>query len=202
MPIPVTGNRSVMRTTSRTSLAFALLAFAALALATPPPDAAGRLSFDRLDAVVGTPTTAIQARDLNGDRRLDLVVSGGQSVFVLSGRGDGRFDVTWSGATGENPVDLAMRISTRMSLPTSRSQTTRRTMSRCSSGSPEGPSKAGTTRDSASTSRRTRTPFDCTISTPMAVPTLWSTTGHPSLAETPRISSRVRIGFSPKSVTQ
>ena len=51
---------------------------------------------------------AIQARDLNGDGRLDLVVSGGQSVFVLTGRGDGRFEVTWSGAAGENPVDLAI----------------------------------------------------------------------------------------------
>ena len=36
------------------------------------------------------------------------MVSGGQSVFVLTGRGDGRFDVTWSGAVGENPVDLAI----------------------------------------------------------------------------------------------
>ena len=57
---------------------------------------------------VGSPTTAIQARDLNGDGRLDLVVSGGQSVFVLTGQGDGRFEVTWSGAAGENPVDLAI----------------------------------------------------------------------------------------------
>ncbi len=38
------------------------------------------------------------ARDVNGDGRLDLVVSGGQSVIVLTGQGDGRFDVTWSGA--------------------------------------------------------------------------------------------------------
>ena len=74
MPIPIAGNRSVMRTTSLTSLAFALLAFAALALATSPPDAAGRLSFDQVEAVVGSSTTATQARDLNGDGRLDLVV--------------------------------------------------------------------------------------------------------------------------------
>ena len=36
------------------------------------------------------------------------MVSGGQSVFVLTGQGDGRFDVTWSGAAGENPVHLAI----------------------------------------------------------------------------------------------
>lgn len=36
------------------------------------------------------------------------MVSGGQRVFVLTGHGDGRFDVTWSGATGENPVGLAI----------------------------------------------------------------------------------------------
>ena len=36
------------------------------------------------------------------------MVSGGQSVFVLIGQGDGRFEVTWSGAAGENPVDLAI----------------------------------------------------------------------------------------------
>ncbi len=36
------------------------------------------------------------------------MVSGGQSVFVLTGQGDGRFEVTWSGAAGENPVDLAI----------------------------------------------------------------------------------------------
>ena len=93
---------------SGTPLRFALLVSGALALAAPPPDAAGQLVFDRLDAVVGSPTTAIQAHDLNGDGRLDLVVSGGLSVFVLTGRGDGRFEVTWSGAAGENPVDLAI----------------------------------------------------------------------------------------------
>ena len=27
---------------------------------------------------------------------------------MLTGRGDGRFDVSWSGAAGENPVDLAI----------------------------------------------------------------------------------------------
>ncbi|MDE2803863.1 MAG: VCBS repeat-containing protein [Gemmatimonadota bacterium] len=81
---------------------------ATLALAAPPAAAAGQLSFERVDAAVGSHTTAIQARDLNGDGQLDLVVSGGQSVFVLTGRGDGRFDVTWSGAAGENPVDLAI----------------------------------------------------------------------------------------------
>lgn len=69
-----------------------------------PADAAGQLSFDRVDAVVGSPTTAIQAGDLNGDGRLDLVVSGGQTVIVLTGQGGGRFNVTWPGAAGENPV--------------------------------------------------------------------------------------------------
>ncbi len=97
-----------MRTTSRASFAFAVPASAAFALATPPAAAVGQLSFHGFDAVVGSPTSAIQARDLNGDGRLDLVASGGQSVFVLTGRGDGRFDVTWSGAAGENPVDLAV----------------------------------------------------------------------------------------------
>ena len=48
----------------------------------------------------------------------------------------------------------------------------RRNQQCCSSGFPEGPSNAGTTRDSASTSRRTRTPFDCTTSTPTATRTL------------------------------
>ena len=43
-----------------------------------------------------------------------------------------------------------------------------------------GASNAGTTRGSASTSRRTRTPFDCTTSTPTATRTFWSTTGRPS----------------------
>ena len=97
-----------MRPTSLAPPAFALLASATLTLAAPPPDATGQLSFERLDAVVGSPTTAIQARDLNADGRLDLVVSGGRSVFVLTGQGDGRFEVTWSGAAGENPVDLAI----------------------------------------------------------------------------------------------
>ena len=63
-------------------------------------------------APVQHPTHQIADRrrgvEVNGDGRLDLVVSGGQSVFVLTGRGDGRFDVTWSGAVGENPVDLAI----------------------------------------------------------------------------------------------
>ena len=27
---------------------------------------------------------------------------------MLTGRGDGRFNVSWSGAAGENPVDLAI----------------------------------------------------------------------------------------------
>ena len=70
--------------------------------------AAGQLCFDRLAAVVGSPTTAIQASDLNGDGRLDLVVSGGQSVFALTDQGNGRFEATWSGAARENPVDLAI----------------------------------------------------------------------------------------------
>ena len=75
-----------MRATSRTSLGFAVLASGGLALAAPPADAAEQLLFDRVDAVVGSPTTAIQARDLNGDERLDLVVTGGQRVIVLTGR--------------------------------------------------------------------------------------------------------------------
>ena len=52
-----------MRTTSRTLTAFALLASAALALAAPPADVTAQLSFDRLDAVVGSPTAAILARE-------------------------------------------------------------------------------------------------------------------------------------------
>ncbi len=36
------------------------------------------------------------------------MVSGGPSVFVLIGQGGGRFVVTWSGAAGENLVDLAI----------------------------------------------------------------------------------------------
>jgi len=107
-PHPFTGNPRVMRTTSLASLGLAVLASGGLALAAAPADAAGQLSFDRVDAVVGSPTSAILAHDLNGDGRLDLVVSGGQSVFVLTGRDNGRFEVTWSGAAGENPVDLAV----------------------------------------------------------------------------------------------
>lgn len=79
-----------------------------LALNAPLPNATKQLTFDRLDAVVGSPTTAIRARDLNSGGRLDLVVSGGQSVLVLAEQGDGRFELTWSGAAGENPVDLAI----------------------------------------------------------------------------------------------
>ena len=103
-----------------------------------------------------------------------------QGARQRNGHGDGHFDVTWSGAAGKNPVDLAIADLDETGLPTSRSQTTRRIMSRCSSGSPEGPSNAGTTRGSASMSRRTRTPFDCTTSTPMVTRTFWSTTGRPS----------------------
>ena len=36
------------------------------------------------------------------------MVSGGQSVFVLTEQGDGSFEETWAGAAGENPVDLAI----------------------------------------------------------------------------------------------
>ena len=56
------------------SLSVAVLASAGLAAAAPPPAAAGQLSFHRVDAVVGSPTTAILARDLNGNGRLDLDV--------------------------------------------------------------------------------------------------------------------------------
>lgn len=97
-----------MTTMSCVSLGFAGLAAVGLALAASPADAAGQLSFERVDAVVGSPTNAIRASDLNADGRLDLVVSGGQRVFVLTGRGDGRFDPSWSGAAGENPSDLAI----------------------------------------------------------------------------------------------
>ena len=97
-----------MTTKSRVSLGFVGLAVASLAFAAAPADAAGQLSFERVDAVVGSPTNAIRASDLNADGRLDLVVSGGQRVFVLTGRGDGRFDPSWSGAAGENPSDLAI----------------------------------------------------------------------------------------------
>ena len=143
-------------------------------------DAAGQLSFDRVDAVVGSSTTAIQARDLNGDGRLDLVVSAGQSVFVLTGRGDGRFDVTWSGAAGENPVDLAIADLDEDGLADLAVANHETDYVTRSSGSPEGLSNTGSTQDSVSMSRRTRTPFDCTTSTPMATRTFWSTTGRPS----------------------
>ena len=89
-------------------LGFAGLVSGGLALAAPPADAVRQPSFERVEAVVGSPTNAIRVRDLNNDGRLDLVVSGGRRVFVLTGRGDGRFDVSWSGAAGENPVDLAI----------------------------------------------------------------------------------------------
>ena len=90
------------------SLGFVGLAATSLVLAASPADGVGQLSFERVNAVVGSPTNAIRASDLNADGRLDLVVSGGQGVFVLTGRGDGRFDLSWSGAAGENPSDLAI----------------------------------------------------------------------------------------------
>lgn len=94
-----------MTTKSCVSLGFAGLAAAGLAFAASPADAAGQLSFERVDAVVGSPTNAIRASDLNADGRLDLVVSGGQHLFALTGRVDGRF-ATWHGlvdglATGD-----------------------------------------------------------------------------------------------------
>lgn len=36
--------------------------------------------------------------------------------LVLTGRGDSRFDVTWSGAAGENPVDQAIALLGEMSV--------------------------------------------------------------------------------------
>ena len=89
-------------------LGFAGLVSAGLAVAAGSADTVGQLSFERVDAAVGSPTNAIRTHDLNHDGRLDLVVSGGGSVFVLTGRGDGRFDVSWSSEAGENPVDLAI----------------------------------------------------------------------------------------------
>ena len=67
-----------------------------------------QLSFDRVEVVVGVPTSAILAADLDNDGRLDLVVAGGERVFVLHGRGDGQFDVASSVAAGDHPVDLAI----------------------------------------------------------------------------------------------
>ncbi|MXY08349.1 MAG: hypothetical protein F4Y61_06840 [Rhodothermaceae bacterium] len=73
---------------------------ASLVFAASPVAAVGQLSFERVDAFVGGPTNAILAHDVNEDERLDIVVSGGQHVFVLTGRDDGRFDVSWSGVAG------------------------------------------------------------------------------------------------------
>ena len=67
-PHSLHSDRSVMKATSRASLAFALTS-GGLTLAAPPTGTTSQLSFDRVDAVVGSPTTAIQARDLNGDGR-------------------------------------------------------------------------------------------------------------------------------------
>ena len=67
-----------------------------------------QLSFDRVEVVVGVTTSAILAFDLDNDGRLDLIVTGGERVFVLHGRGDGQFDVSLSVAAGEHPVDLAV----------------------------------------------------------------------------------------------
>ena len=77
-------------------------------------DAAGQLSFDRVDAVVRSPTTAIQARDLNGDGQLDLVVSGGhadllvddrspESIRLFRSRGNGTFSGATSIGVGGDP---------------------------------------------------------------------------------------------------
>ena len=83
-----------MRATPRPPLGFAVLASAALALAAPPAGAAPQLSFDRVDAAVGTPATAIQARDLNGDGRRDVAAASGEGAGSLAtwhGLGDGSF---------------------------------------------------------------------------------------------------------------
>ena len=107
----------MMTTKSCVSLGFVGLAAASPALAASPADAAGQLSFERVDAVVGSPTNAIRASDLNADGRLDLVDSGGQRAFVLTGRGDGRFDPSWSGAAGENPSEEDGGFRPRTTLP-------------------------------------------------------------------------------------
>jgi len=67
-----------------------------------------QLSFDRVEVVIGVPTTSILASDLDDDGRLDLLVAGGERVFALRGRGDGQFDVAPSFAAGEHPTDLAV----------------------------------------------------------------------------------------------
>ncbi len=89
------------------SLGCAVLIAASAACAASRAGEDGSLSFDRVEVVVGVPTSEILAHDLNDDQRLDLVVTGGDRVFVLHGRGDGQFDVSSSVAAGENPVDLA-----------------------------------------------------------------------------------------------
>lgn len=44
------------------------------------------------------------------------MASGGHRVSVLSGRGDGRFDVTWTDAGGESTVDLAIAVAQQLDL--------------------------------------------------------------------------------------
>jgi hypothetical protein len=66
------------------------------------------LAFDRVQIAVGVPTNAIATADVNRDSRLDLVVSGGERVVVLAGRGDGRFEIASVMDGGEHPTDLAV----------------------------------------------------------------------------------------------
>lgn len=90
------------------SLACGVLVAASTGCTASRSEEVDQLSFDRVEVVVGAPSSAILASDLDNDGRLDLVVVGGGRVFVLRGRGDGQFDVASSVAAGEDPVDLAI----------------------------------------------------------------------------------------------
>ncbi len=90
------------------SLGCGVLVAANTACAGSQAEERDQLSFDRVEVVVGVPTSAILASDRDNDGRLDLVVLGGGRVLVLHGRGDGQFDVSSSVAAGEDPVDLAV----------------------------------------------------------------------------------------------
>lgn len=61
------------------------------------------------DFVTGSSPTAVIARDVNHDGKLDLVTanSGADSVSVLLGKGDGTFKAHADFATGSQPVSVA-----------------------------------------------------------------------------------------------